>query len=63
MVPQARHLVGVGFATNIDEKKWRRDPVNLIAVVDKSGSMDGEPLELGARASPNLRSSCMPVTR
>jgi Ca-activated chloride channel homolog len=45
-VPQARYLVGVGFATNIDEKKWRRDPVNLIAVVDKSGSMNGEPLEL-----------------
>jgi Ca-activated chloride channel family protein len=45
-VPQARYLVGVGFATNIDAKKWKRDPVNLIAVVDKSGSMDGEPLEL-----------------
>jgi Ca-activated chloride channel family protein len=44
--PQARYLVGVGFASNIDEKKWRRDPVNLIAVVDKSGSMSGKPLEL-----------------
>jgi Ca-activated chloride channel family protein len=45
-VPQARYLVGVGFTTNIDEKKWRRDPVNLVAVVDKSGSMDGKPLDL-----------------
>jgi Ca-activated chloride channel family protein len=45
-VPSARHLVGVGFATNLDEKTWRRARVNLIAVVDKSGSMDGEPLEL-----------------
>ena len=44
--PEARYLAGIGFATNIDEKKWKRDPVNLIAVVDKSGSMDGEPLEL-----------------
>ena len=44
--PQARYLAGIGFATNIDEKKWKRDPVNLVAVVDKSGSMDGEPLEL-----------------
>ena len=26
VVPQARYLVGVGFATNIDEEKWRRDP-------------------------------------
>jgi Ca-activated chloride channel family protein len=45
-VPQARYLVGVGFATSIDAKHWHRDPVNLVAVVDKSGSMDGQPLEL-----------------
>jgi Ca-activated chloride channel family protein len=49
-VPQARYLAGIGFATNIDEKKWHRDPVNLIAVVDKSGSMDGEPLALVRRS-------------
>lgn len=45
-LPAARYLAGIGFATNIDEKKWRREPVNIVAVVDKSGSMDGEPLEL-----------------
>jgi Ca-activated chloride channel family protein len=45
-VPHARYLAGIGFATNMDERKWRRKPLNLIAVVDKSGSMDGEPLEL-----------------
>ena len=45
-VPGARYLAGIGFATNLDAKKWRRQPVNLIAVVDKSGSMDGTPLEL-----------------
>jgi Ca-activated chloride channel homolog len=45
-VPGARYLAGIGFATRIDEKKWQRDPVNIVAVVDKSGSMDGEPLEL-----------------
>ncbi len=45
-VPEARYLVGVGFTTNLDAKQWHRDPVNLIAVVDKSGSMDGEPLAL-----------------
>lgn len=45
-VPQARYLVGVGFATDIDGTNWHRDPVNLVAVVDKSGSMSGEPLEL-----------------
>ena len=45
-VPHARYLAGIGFATNIDGRKWRREPVNLVAVVDKSGSMNGEPLEL-----------------
>ena len=45
-VPHAQYLAGIGFATNMDERKWHRKPVNLIAVVDKSGSMDGEPLEL-----------------
>jgi Ca-activated chloride channel family protein len=45
-VPHARYLAGIGFATCIDEKKWKRERVNLVAVVDKSGSMDGEPLEL-----------------
>jgi Ca-activated chloride channel homolog len=49
-VRDARYLVGVGFTTNIDEQKWRRDPVNLVAVVDKSGSMSGEPLALVRRS-------------
>jgi Ca-activated chloride channel family protein len=47
---EARYLVGVGFATNIDEKTWHRDPVNLVAVVDKSGSMSGQPLALVRRS-------------
>ncbi len=45
-VPQARYLVGVGFDTNITAETWRRGRVNLIAVVDKSGSMAGTPLDL-----------------
>lgn len=47
---EARYLVGVGFSTHIDEKTWRRDPVNLVAVVDKSGSMSGQPLALVRRS-------------
>jgi Ca-activated chloride channel family protein len=43
-------FVGLGFTSNIDADKWRRPPLNLVAVVDKSGSMDGEPLDL-VRAS------------
>ena len=44
--PEDRILVGLTFATNIDAATWQRAPLNLVAVVDKSGSMDGEPLEL-----------------
>lgn len=39
-------FVGVGFASNLDASQWKRDPLNLVAVVDQSGSMDGQPLEL-----------------
>jgi Ca-activated chloride channel family protein len=41
-----RVFVGVGFASNLDAKEWKREPLNLVAVVDQSGSMDGEPLDL-----------------
>lgn len=43
---QANLLVGLGFGSNLDAASWKRKPLNLVAVVDKSGSMDGEPLEL-----------------
>ena len=43
-------FVGFGFASNIDAAKWHRAPLDLIAVIDKSGSMSGQPLAL-VRAS------------
>ena len=49
--PQVRYLVGLGFATNIQSEGWRRKPLNLVATVDKSGSMNGQPLALFVRAS------------
>ncbi|WP_404334174.1 VWA domain-containing protein [Sphingomonas sp. MMS12-HWE2-04] len=42
--PDDRLFVGLGFASNLDADKWHRAPLNLVAVIDKSGSMDGEPL-------------------
>lgn len=42
--PEARMLVGLGFTSSLEQEKWKRRPVNLVAVVDKSGSMHGEPL-------------------
>ena len=48
--PEARYLIGLGFATNVQSEGWRRRPLNLIAVVDKSGSMNGQPLALVRRS-------------
>ena len=45
-LPNARYLVGLGFSSNIDSSGWKRAPLNIVAVVDKSGSMDGTPLAL-----------------
>ena len=50
--PADRQFIGLGFASNIDARTWKREPLDLIAVVDKSGSMDGVPL---ARVRASLR--------
>ena len=44
--PEARYLLGIGFSTNVQREGWQRRPLNLVAVVDKSGSMSGQPLAL-----------------
>ena len=43
-------LVGLGFGTNLTEDSFQRAPVTIVAVVDKSGSMGGEPLDLAKEA-------------
>jgi Ca-activated chloride channel homolog len=43
--PEARTLAQLGFGSNIEAKTWRRDPMSIVAVVDKSGSMSGPPIE------------------
>jgi Ca-activated chloride channel family protein len=48
--PDDRLFVGLGFTSNIDSATWRREPLNLVAVVDKSGSMSGPPLDLVRRS-------------
>ncbi|MCB9544810.1 MAG: VWA domain-containing protein [Myxococcales bacterium] len=42
--PEVRAIAQLAFGTNIDAATWRRAPLNLVAVVDKSGSMSGAPL-------------------
>jgi Ca-activated chloride channel family protein len=53
-LPHARYLVELGFASNISEATWEREPLNLVAVIDKSGSMSGEPLALVKRSLRGL---------
>lgn len=43
--PDASVFVGLGFETGVDAEAYRQRPVSLIAVVDRSGSMSGQPIE------------------
>lgn len=36
----------IGFGSGLDPATWQPEPLNLVAVIDKSGSMSGQPLEL-----------------
>jgi len=46
--PSARakgeHFVGIGFESGINAEAYARQPVSIVAVVDRSGSMTGEPI-------------------
>lgn len=37
-------FVGLGFDSNIDADSWKREPLSVMAVVDRSGSMTGAPI-------------------
>ncbi|MEL6530471.1 MAG: VWA domain-containing protein, partial [Pseudomonadota bacterium] len=39
------HFVGIGFESGIDADAYRAEPLSLIALVDRSGSMSGAPIE------------------
>lgn len=43
--PEVRMVAQLGFASGLDPKTWRRAPLNLVTVIDKSGSMSGQPLD------------------
>ena len=44
--PEVRYLAQLGFRSNIAADTFQREPLNLVAVVDTSGSMSGEPHRL-----------------
>lgn len=58
--PEVRYLAQIGLSSGLDAKAWRREPLNLVAVVDKSGSMDGEPLDLVRRSLHQVLSQLGP---
>ncbi|WP_086739038.1 vWA domain-containing protein [Erythrobacter colymbi] len=39
-----QYFVGIGFDSGIDAETYAAEPISLIAVVDRSGSMTGEPI-------------------
>ena len=41
----ATHFIGLGFETGIDADEYRAMPVSVIALIDRSGSMSGEPMD------------------
>jgi len=51
--PQDAYFVGLDFDSNIDVEKRRAEPISVIAVVDRSGSMSGAPI---AKVKEALRS-------
>jgi len=38
------HFIGIGFESGVDAEAYRAEPLSLIALVDRSGSMSGEPI-------------------
>lgn len=50
VLPEVRYLAQLGLSSGLKAETWQPAPLNLVAVVDKSGSMSGEPLAL-VRAS------------
>ncbi len=44
--PEVRYLAQLGFSSGLDATTFKRAPLHLVAVIDKSGSMAGQPLDL-----------------
>lgn len=44
MRPDDLLFLGMAFDSNIDAESWKREPLSIMAVVDRSGSMTGPPI-------------------
>ncbi len=59
-LPEVQYLAQIGFSSGLDARSWHREPLNLIAVVDKSGSMSGPRIELVKKCLHQLVSQLGP---
>jgi len=58
--PDAKYLAQIGFSSGLDARNWHREALNLVAVVDKSGSMSGSRIELVKKCLHQLVSQLGP---
>lgn len=61
--PEVSHLVQVGFTSGISMASFQRAPLNLVAVVDRSGSMAGQKLALVKETLLEIRRKLRPADR
>ena len=52
-ITSSDYFAGMSFDTNIDEG-WKREPLNLVAVIDRSGSMRGKSITNVRRSLNNI---------
>ena len=58
--PEVKYLGQIGLSSGLDAATWEREPLNLVAVVDKSGSMNGHPLDLVKKCLRQIHSQLGP---
>ena len=58
--PEVKYLGQIGLSSGLDAATWHREPLNLVAVVDKSGSMAGHPLDLVKKCLRQIHSQLGP---
>ena len=58
--PEVKYLGQIGLSSGLDAATRHREPLNLVAVVDKSGSMAGHPLELVKKCLRQVHSQLGP---
>lgn len=61
--PEVTHLVQLGFTSGVSAETFRRAPLNLVAVVDRSGSMSGRKLVLVKETLLEIRRKLRPEDR